>query len=184
MFIYGGNNPIANIDPLGTNFIKSAGGWYHSYAEGTHSSLDGVNYQMAYSYSGNFSNPGAYKAGYWMGFSGQVVAELGGIYTAFAGKLFQGGVKAAGYTKSSLQLGQKMHKAYKANKVLKNVRIKEFRLPSGKRVDFIDFENKIIYELKPNNPRQITAGKKQLDTYLKEVESIYGSGWKVVLDLY
>ena len=88
------------------------------------------------------------------------------------------------FTKSSLKLGQQMHKAYKSGNVLKNVRVKEFRLPSGKRIDFIDFEKKIIYELKPNNPRQIRAGYKQLNGYLQEVESIYGSGWKTVLDLY
>jgi|GEM_PF-1152025 len=88
------------------------------------------------------------------------------------------------YTKSSLKLGQEIHKAYKSADVLKNIRIKEFRLPSGKRIDFIDFEKKIIYELKPNNPRQINAGHKQLDRYLQEVESIYGPGWKTVLDVY
>ena len=35
---------------------------------------------------------------------------------------------------------------------------KEYVLPSGKRVDFIDMENKIVYELKPNNPNQILKG--------------------------
>lgn len=88
------------------------------------------------------------------------------------------------FTKSSLQLGQQMHKIYKSGSVLKGVRFKEFRLPSGKRVDFIDFQNKTIYELKPNNPRQIKAGYEQLNEYLQEVQSIYGSGWKTVLDLY
>lgn len=47
---------------------------------------------------------------------------------------------------------------------------KEYRLPSGKRIDFIDIENKTIYELKPNNPTQIKKGKKQLEGYLEEVE--------------
>ncbi|AFD06620.1 DUF6443 domain-containing protein [Solitalea canadensis] len=82
------------------------------------------------------------------------------------------------------RLGQLMHKAYKAADVLEGVRIKEFRLPSGKRIDFIDFENKIIYELKPNNPRAIKEGYKQLAMYLQEVESIYGKGFKTILDTY
>jgi RHS repeat-associated protein len=84
----------------------------------------------------------------------------------------------------SNRLGQQMHKAYKADEVLDGVRMKEFSLPSGKRIDFIDLEKKIIYELKPNNPRAIKLGNTQLDMYKKEVESIYGSGFKVVLDTY
>jgi hypothetical protein len=88
------------------------------------------------------------------------------------------------FTRSSLKLGQKMHKLYRADQILPNVRIKEFILPSKNRIDFIDLEKKIIYELKPNNPRSISDGYKQLDRYLKEVESIYGSGWKAVLDTY
>ena len=45
------------------------------------------------------------------------------------------------YTKSSLKLGQKMHKAYKAGMIGK-----EFRLPSGRRIDFLDIKNSTVYE--------------------------------------
>ena len=48
-----------------------------------------------------------------------------------------------------------MNRIYKANKVKAGVRIKEFRLLSGRRIDFIDFKKKIIYELKLNNLKQI-----------------------------
>ncbi|SEA68065.1 Restriction endonuclease fold toxin 9 [Arachidicoccus rhizosphaerae] len=82
------------------------------------------------------------------------------------------------------RLGQQMHKAYKAGDVLDGVRIKEFMLPSRKRIDFIDLEKKIIYELKPNNPRAIKQGYKQLEMYKQEVESIYGKGFKTILDTY
>lgn len=77
-----------------------------------------------------------------------------------------------------------MHKSYKSDKVLEGVREKEFRLPSGKRIDFIDFKKKIIYELKPYNPRAMRQGNKQLEMYRKEVEEIYGGGWKTKLDVY
>jgi RHS repeat-associated protein len=87
-------------------------------------------------------------------------------------------------TKSSLKIGQSVHKLYKASDVVKGIKIKEFRLPSGKRIDFIDFENKIIYELKPNNERQIKTGLNQVEGYLNEVESIYGDGWRAVIDTY
>ena len=100
----------------------------------------------------------------------------------------QGVVKGAAktstqFTKSSLQLGQQMHKAYKvgANGV------KEFRLPSGRRIDFLDIDNGIIYELKPNNPRAILQGQKQLQMYMKELQTMprfQGVNWKTVLDTY
>ncbi len=90
---------------------------------------------------------------------------------------------ASGSTPAN-RYGQQMHKAYKAEEVLDGVRVKEFQLPSGRRIDFIDFEKKIIFELKPNNARAIKEGKKQLDLYLKEVESIYGKGFKTVLETY
>lgn len=89
-----------------------------------------------------------------------------------------------GYTKSSLELGRKVHAEYKADIVNGSTKVKEFVLPSRKRIDFIDFDNKTIYELKPNNPTQIQAGKTQLQGYLNEVESIYGKGWHTVLDTY
>jgi hypothetical protein len=92
----------------------------------------------------------------------------------------KGGVQ---YTKSSLQLGQQMHKAYKvgANGV------KEFRLPSGRRIDFLDIKNGTIYELKPFNPRAMQAGQKQLQMYMQELQTMpqfKGINWKTVLDTY
>ena len=56
------------------------------------------------------------------------------------------------YFKSSWDY--KCIKSYKSDKVLEVVRVKEFRLPSGKRIDYIEFEKKIIYELKPYNLEQ------------------------------
>ena len=50
--------------------------------------------------------------------------------------------------------------------------IKEYRLPSGRRIDFLDIPNATIYELKPNNPRAIKVGMKQLERYKKELETI------------
>jgi len=35
-------------------------------------------------------------------------------------------------------------------------------------------EKKIIYELKPNNPKQIARGRKQLTDYIKEAEKEFG----------
>ena len=89
-----------------------------------------------------------------------------------------------GYTKSSLELGKKVHKEYKAKDINDTSKFKEYVLPSGKRVDFIDFDTKTVYELKPNNPNQIKKGKGQLENYLKEIEEKFGKGWKAILDTY
>ncbi len=51
-------------------------------------------------------------------------------------------------------------------------------------MDFIDFELKTVYELKPNNPEQIKSGTKQLEIYLKEIEEVFGDGWTSVFDTY
>ncbi|WP_256002777.1 hypothetical protein [Pedobacter deserti] len=86
-------------------------------------------------------------------------------------------------------LGKKMHKLYKVGEE----GFKEFRLLSGKRIDFLDIENGVIYELKPNNPRAIKAGRNQLKMYLQELQSpemlekyphFEGINWKTVLDTY
>jgi hypothetical protein len=64
---------------------------------------------------------------------------------------------------------------------------KEFRLPSGKRIDFLDIDNKTIYELKPFNPRAVKQGEKQLQIYKRELETIprfQGWEWNTKLETY
>lgn len=91
----------------------------------------------------------------------------------------------ASYTKSSLELGQQMHKNYRLADVVPNVAVKEYRGISGIRPDFVDFRTKTIYELKPNNPRQVATGNSQLIKYKKAFETQYpGTTWNTVLDLY
>ena len=120
-----------------------------------------------------------------------VVGELaGGIAGKAAGwalgKL--AGTAVKGYTKSNLKLGQQMHKAYHAGEIGK-----EFRLPSGRRIDYLDINNGIIYELKPNNPRAIKQGERQLRMYYEELQNpatiqkfpmLKGINWKTKLDTY
>lgn len=93
-------------------------------------------------------------------------------------------IDSEGYTKSNLKFGRDVHKMYKQKKVDYKDRFKEYRLPSKKRIDFIDFKSKTIYELKPYNPSQIRKGTKQLEGYLKEVKDLFGSGWTTVLEVY
>jgi len=60
----------------------------------------------------------------------------------------------------------------------------EFKLPSGKRVDAVDFKNRIVRELKPDNPRAIQDGKRQLERYRLELEKEYGGTWTSFMDTY
>lgn len=106
---------------------------------------------------------------------------LGLARWAIAARAAKGGVQ---YTKSSLQLGQQMHKAYKVGDVVEGVAMKEFRGIPGIRPDFVDFSTKTIYELKPFNPRAMQQGWNQLNKYQNLFQQKYGGTWKTVLDTY
>ena len=89
------------------------------------------------------------------------------------------------YTKSSLKMGQDMHKMYKADIANQTKKIKEFVLQSKKRIDFIDFDSGTISELKPYNPRAIKSGYRQLEMYLREVQTEFPNiDWQTQLDVY
>ena len=89
------------------------------------------------------------------------------------------------YTKSTLRLGQQMHKAYRATEHAPDLgRFKEFTGITGIRPDFVDFNTRTIYELKPFNPRGLKSGAKQLEKYRKAFEKTSGGNWKTVLDTY
>ncbi len=80
-----------------------------------------------------------------------------------------------------------MHKQYKMDLHDDGNYIKEYKLPSGRRIDFLDIPNATIYELKPNNPRAIKMGQKQLERYKKELDALKRFGidnWKIKLDVY
>jgi hypothetical protein len=81
---------------------------------------------------------------------------------------------------SAAMRGQAAHKAYNPGSGY----IKEYRLPSGTRVDAIDFQNRTIRELKPDNPRAIEEGKRQLQGYIRELQKEFGGKWTGILDTY
>jgi hypothetical protein len=127
--------------------------------------------------------------------NGEILNEkIGGVYRAGAEYGLLGSGMGTGhvgafrkvvkYTKSSLQLGQQMHRAYKAGLINGVTRFKEFTGIKGIRPDFVDFGTKTIYELKPYNPRQIELGTKQLNKYKALFEQKYGGTWKTVLEYY
>ena len=67
------------------------------------------------------------------------------------------------------KLGREIHKAWEYGPGFE----KEFTLPSGRRVDAINFETREVIELKPNNPRAIRSGERQLAVYIEELNQAY-----------
>lgn len=51
---------------------------------------------------------------------------------------------------------------------------------NGIRPNYVDFDNKIIYELKPMNPLGVKSGIRQLQRYNKAL----GGGFAMRLELY
>jgi hypothetical protein len=89
------------------------------------------------------------------------------------------------YTKSTAANGRRVHEAYRARQVSKELkRFKEYRKVPGMRPDFIDEVTRTIYELKPFNPRSIRQGTKQLNNYKARMELRTGEVWNTVLEFY
>lgn len=57
-------------------------------------------------------------------------------------------------------------------------------LPSGKRPDAINKELREVRELKPDNPKAVAAGRRQLEGYRQELERITGEKWTSHVDTY
>ena len=82
--------------------------------------------------------------------------------------------------KAAIQKGQAMHKQMDYGPGV----LKEQTIAPGCRVDGIDFNNHIIYELKPNNSRAIARGMSQLNRYTAAAKQQFGGDWTGVLKLY
>ena len=83
-------------------------------------------------------------------------------------------------TKSAAADGREMHKTYDYG----GNYTRELPLGSAGRADAVDFDNHIVYELKPDNEQAIRKGWKQLDRYVAELEQRYGGSWIRILVTY
>ena len=100
-------------------------------------------------------------------------------FTSDAKKIINSLDHTEGVTKSSAVAGTKIHNGYKADYINVKGMEKEYSY-SGNRIDFLDKNNKIIYELKPNNPKSINRGIKQLKRY----NNAMGGGYTLILEVY
>ena len=99
--------------------------------------------------------------------------------TGDAADIVKGLDRSSGVTKSTAGAGRKIHQGYKVGDGF-NPKFKEFPELKGVRPDYIDFDNNIIYELKPMNPRGVRSGIRQLQRYNKA----FGGGFALRLELY
>ena len=100
-------------------------------------------------------------------------------FTAEAADTIKSLDRSRGYTKSARDVGQKIHTGYKPSSMFPK-KGKEYRKLKGVRPDYIDFDNNIIYELKPNNPWSIKRGVHQLQKYNRAI----GGGYRLRLEVY
>jgi hypothetical protein len=84
---------------------------------------------------------------------------------------------------SAAQRGKAMHKNWDYGQNGKTI-FKEYSISGVGRADAVDFGNRIVYELKPNNPRAIRQGWKQLTRYMNALEEQYGGTWMRILITY
>jgi hypothetical protein len=95
----------------------------------------------------------------------------------------EGTVPTAGET-AATKAGRAAHKNY--GTALGGEYETEVTLPSGKRVDAVHETLPEVRELKPDNPRAVQRGQKQVDAYARELESMdpQGRTWTGTVDTY
>ena len=96
-------------------------------------------------------------------------------FTDDAADIIKGLDRSSGFTKSTRSAGTQIHKGYKVG-----MPGKEYDKIKGIRIDYLDMDNKVIYELKPFNPRSVKQGVRQLEKYNQKLDGMY----KMVLEVY
>ena len=96
-------------------------------------------------------------------------------FTDDAADIIKGLDRSSGFTKSTRSAGTQIHKGYKVG-----MPGKEYDKIKGIRIDYLDMDNKVIYELKPFNPRSFKLGVRQLEKYNQKLDGEY----KMVLEVY
>jgi hypothetical protein len=162
-------DPAPTFDPLKILSLR-----LEMYADHMASMCAPIDYFDGPNYGKPDKNSSEYKLAYSIFSGGPMLGILRGsnIKTVF----------------NALAQGRAMHKAYKAGLVNDALGLyKEFRLPSGKKIDFLDVNKGIVYELKPNNPRALKLGETQAKGYISELQTMErfkGIQWKYVVEPY
>ena len=197
-YSYANNNPLIYRDENGEILpLVAAGAAVWAIAEFGLSAYDAYStYQTVVSSNVSFNE----KAGSAILFGAGIIGPGGGYKTigGKAGDAIQA-VKGAGalssevknvlrgsqnpVVKEALKDGQINHSLYKINEVSSSLK-KEFKFDNGLRADAIDFKNKVIYELKPDNNKAIQKGVNQVNKYVQQAQKQFGGTFKGVVETY
>ena len=77
-----------------------------------------------------------------------------------------------------------IYRKYKENMADNQTTFKDYVLPSGKKVEYIDFNTKTFYLLRPYDENVEKKYKRQIRKYISELETTYGGNWNYVIDVY
>lgn len=78
----------------------------------------------------------------------------------------------------------RMCEQYKREEVNDKTTFKDYILPNGSKIEYIDFNTKTFYLLRPYTDDIEKKYKKQIQKYVKELEKAYGGDWSYVIDTY
>jgi hypothetical protein len=92
------------------------------------------------------------------------------------------GTFASGGDSALAARGREAHENYK--NALPGDYDHQVTLPSGKRPDAVNWKTKDVRELKPDNPKAISRGQRQVDKYRQELEDVTGDSWSTHVDTY
>lgn len=87
--------------------------------------------------------------------------------------------KSAGETEATKR-GRQAHKDWEPGEGFR----KEVRLPSGKRADAVNPDKQEVKELKPDTPRAVKRGERQVEEYRRELEETEGGSWSGKVETY
>jgi len=179
LYSYVGSDPLTYVDPLGTDPIpvgelRDAADLTAGFVPGLSTGLDAVVAATGY-------NP---ITGACVGTSERLLASAGFVIPGVSGGQLRGARRLVrgvrGGENAAARLGRYVHKVfYKGSGLLENV-----RLPSGRIADAVDFANRIVRELKPNNLNAIRRGQRQVQRYADELAREFGGVWRGVVDTY
>ena len=79
---------------------------------------------------------------------------------------------------------EKKYAEYKKEDVDNQVTFKDYLLPSGNKVEYIDFNTKTFYILRPYAENINKKYDREIQKYLKELTDEYGEEWSCVIDTY
>ena len=79
---------------------------------------------------------------------------------------------------------EEIYAEYKKEDVDNQVTFKDYLLPSGNKVEYIDFNTKTFYVLRPYAENINKKYDREIQKYLKELTDVYGEEWSYVIDTY